>query len=308
MKHIIKSTSLDGVKHTEIGKADYLSIIKAKESLLEALEIEEKLNIVLDNYKELEKFIAEITLENKLLQLKDWDNSMSKKQKLARVFSNYLSSTRLYLDHLMGHISRVYGKNSEEFKDVKLQTNIHYDESFSYRLLDALRNNMQHSSLPITFANVLKSSSSGEEVLSIVTPVLLVSDIGKKFKKTVLTEIEAIDLSDSKNRFDLKTHIREYLGRITEINQYVRDLMESDIKEWKCSILNIIKASEKLHSKKSKVHVYLIKENDSGSVVESNDIFNKFIELREYYVHKNLVLHNFGNRYITTIAERKVHI
>ena len=243
-----------------------------------------------------------------MLQLKDWDGSMSKKQKLSRLFSNYLSSVRLYLDHLMVHISKVYGKGSKEFKDIKYQTNSHYDSSFSYRLLEALRNNMQHSGLPISFSNTLKCNDSGTETFSIVTPTLQIAELDKKFKKSVLVEIKAIDLSDSNNRFDLKTHIRAYIGKMTEINQFVRDLMENDARKWKESISSVIQRSEKLYTEGSKVHVYLLRESGTGELIESNDIFNKFINLREYYINKNLILHNFENRHITTIAERKLHI
>ena len=95
-----------------------------------------------------------------------------------RMFLNYLSSIRTFIDHNETSIKRKFGRNSIEAKELKkIMSNI-YDKYFSYRFLYKLRNYSQHCGLPIedievsatkqedgTFKGEGKIEFSGKELL-----------------------------------------------------------------------------------------------------------------------------------------------
>lgn len=66
-----------------------------------------------------------------------------------RMFLNYLSSIRTFIDHNETTIKGKFGKNSFEAKELKKITNNIYDKFFSYRFFYKLRNYSQHCGLPI---------------------------------------------------------------------------------------------------------------------------------------------------------------
>jgi hypothetical protein len=66
-----------------------------------------------------------------------------------RMFLNYLSSFRTFIDHNETTIKRKYGKDSLEAREFKKLTNNTYDKYFAYRFLYKLRNYSQHCGLPI---------------------------------------------------------------------------------------------------------------------------------------------------------------
>lgn len=66
-----------------------------------------------------------------------------------RMFLNYLSSFRTFVDHNETSIKRKYGTDSHEAREFKKITNNIYDKYFSYRFLCKLRNYSQHCGLPI---------------------------------------------------------------------------------------------------------------------------------------------------------------
>lgn len=68
---------------------------------------------------------------------------------LNRLFLNYLSSFRSFLDHSETTIKRKYGKTSKEAVEFKKITKTHFDENLSYRFFYKLRNFSQHCGLPI---------------------------------------------------------------------------------------------------------------------------------------------------------------
>ncbi len=66
-----------------------------------------------------------------------------------RLFLNYLSSVRAFIDHCKTNINRYFGANSENFSEFKKMLSFFYDDIFAYRFLYKLRNYSQHCGIPI---------------------------------------------------------------------------------------------------------------------------------------------------------------
>lgn len=71
-----------------------------------------------------------------------------------RLFLNYLSSIRTFIDHNKAHINRKFGSGSSEANEFEKITNYYFDKFFSYRFFDQLRNYAQHSGLPLQSFNL----------------------------------------------------------------------------------------------------------------------------------------------------------
>lgn len=67
-----------------------------------------------------------------------------------RRLCNYLSSFRLYLDHVELRLKRVYGKESEQVRQFKKAAAVVFGRSFAYRFFSKLRNYAQHCGPPIS--------------------------------------------------------------------------------------------------------------------------------------------------------------
>ena len=128
----------------EINEEKYFEIKKAKRAYFEILKIEEIYFNLLKNYKEYEVFLFEKSLDSIIYMDYSWDTLKESIHEFDRRIFNFISQVRLYFDQTKGMLKNIYGKNSEEFNQFKLHTNKCYDESFSYRLMEAIRNYTQH--------------------------------------------------------------------------------------------------------------------------------------------------------------------
>lgn len=95
-----------------------------------------------DNFKELLTIIEDVEANNKYLE-------MEYVRSINRVLVNYLSSTKMFLEHTEIKIKKTFGDKSQEFSIWKSATSKEYDDYFSYRFLYQLRNFTQHIGLPI---------------------------------------------------------------------------------------------------------------------------------------------------------------
>jgi hypothetical protein len=71
-----------------------------------------------------------------------------------RLFLNYLSSIRTFIDHNKAYIHRKFGSSSPESNEFEKITHYYFDNFFSYRFFDQLRNYAQHCGLPLQSFNL----------------------------------------------------------------------------------------------------------------------------------------------------------
>lgn len=95
--------------------------------------------------KSLEKFLFKSTSWNGLRREDQAELFLNAN----RLFLNYLSSIRTFIDHLDVFLNRNFGKNSLQYIQFKKILTTFYDNSFAYRFFYKLRNYAQHVGLPI---------------------------------------------------------------------------------------------------------------------------------------------------------------
>lgn len=111
-------------------------------------------DFVKKNHNEMTNYLT-ITLEKIQYKSTKWNDVKRKEAELVffninRLFLNYLSSMRTFLDHSEAFLSRKFGKESSQFLEFKKLTSVFYDNSFAYRFFYKLRNYAQHIGLPLS--------------------------------------------------------------------------------------------------------------------------------------------------------------
>lgn len=284
----------------EISKEEYDKIYFAKNALIEALLIEEKLDLVLENYREFEMELVEHAVNYMLFRNLNWSIFQSERNQLNRRIVNLLSSCRLYLDQLGHHIKQIFGIDTSVCDQIKKFRANEYDTCVSYRIMEALRNFVQHRGYPIhecTYEAKLTNASDGEKEFSYsLTPYILVKEIesDREFKKAVLNEMMSLG-----KKIDIKPHVRKYIESIVNIHNGVRDIL--DTQSWDSTVLCAINRLLSEHNLKiNDISVGLIIETEPGIGHGIVELFSDFIARRKELAHKNKSLVRLASRFVTT--------
>ncbi len=300
MRYLLTQMLLGNLISIEITEQEYIQIETAKNNLLEILYIEEKFDILIGNYLEFELDLLKYAAHNMVRGNETHDELHRGLNQINRRIINLLSTGRLYLDqsiHNLNNISSIKLKITEEIiKEKKKQ----YDQYLSYRVMEALRNYVQHRGYPIqslTYNNKLVGKNPNKRNLFSITPYIQIQELEKdiKFKKEVLKEIK-----QSGEKIDLKLMLREYVEALWNIHAKVRELLKSDILDWEKLFQDAFSKFQSINSKiRSIISLSVIKQNENGSYINSIEINKFIIEYRQELQRKNSTFTKLSNRYVT---------
>jgi len=301
MQYVVRRMTIDGgADYIVVSRAQFEDAKCARKGLLDALSIEEKFDILIENYFEFERDLLEITLRNTLFHEKDWSSFQSEIHLIDRRIINLLTTSRLYLDQLNHQVSSTYGKVSKVQASLKKKLSDEYDSTRGYRVLDALRNFVQHRDLPVFR---LQHGASRKDVASkskrTITPSLSVSRLkdDKSFKKSIIKELELLG-----DNVDLKPLIRESMEAFGRIHSLVRDSWADDVTRWDKAILEL----RKLYQDRFGVFdvgLSVVAIDDNGKIDEAASIFEDLIQRRKSLRQKNLAITRFNAEIITSESE-----
>lgn len=233
---------LDETIEIEISESEYLTAVRAKECLLEALEIEEKFDLVLRNYEEFELELLRIALQGVMHSNWDWSLLVGAIQTLNQRLVNMLTACRLYIDQTSHNLSTIYGAKSPQLTKVLSQASEEYDSRLGYRVLETLRNYVQHRGLPVHGIStpmvwVDNTKDTRKHLRYTADPVVSIQKLleDSKLKPSILDELRS--LGDS---VPLKPLIREYLVGLGQVHSTIRAEMASDLRTWETVIEGLI--------------------------------------------------------------------
>lgn len=209
---------------------DFVTVRESYFTCLNLLWIEEKLNIVSENFYEWEQ---EIKMSYDFLCKNQSDrpdcdlimNNHGTKEiiVLNRRLFNVLNSIRMYRDQVLHDLSELDSKLKSDFEK---ETNRQYDKSFSYQLMEFLRNYMQHQGLVI-------------ERITATIPFFPIKD-GKKllyFAESDYSAIKSIDNFDKKIKSKPERNkemewiniigiLRDYYVQILDLHKHFREITD----------------------------------------------------------------------------------
>ncbi len=194
----------------ELNEQEFNELSEKRTLLLQYVEAQETYRAVLDNHSELE--IALLSIAQEAIHLGHISHSRAMYQRLLldRRYANLLSICRMYLNYAAA-LACTLG-SEERFRTA---TNSAYDSSLGYRVMEALRNYVQHRGFPLSAIshNFRAKEGSGEGPIEVcVIPGLALERLKSdaNFKQAVFSEIEALG-----DKADLRIWGREYVDGIT---------------------------------------------------------------------------------------------
>ena len=281
----------------QLSEYEYAYIKSAKAGLLGALHIEEKFDLLLSNYIEIENELLRLSNENMLYYPGGWSELHDQRRIVSRRMNNLLSSCRLYKDQLL-HLSSLL-KGAEFKKNVKLWTNEAYDKSQSYRIMESLRNFVQHRGEPIhslSCSSKWVSGPTGRKLFTTVVPILKPGKLKEEgdFKSEVLKEVAERD------SIDLKPIIREYVGHLSAIHKKIRDTLRCDVQMWENELYARIEQFEKEFPQERIVGLAAVSMKERGRPIEWIPIFKDFMEDRQRFENRSKNLENLSSWCVTS--------
>jgi hypothetical protein len=125
------------------------SLKGAKRNIFVLLGVEEKFGMIADNYLEYENDLLKLALDHMAWHSIDWPTMHDATFLLNRRLANLLTISRLYTDQVKHDLSQTYGEGHEVPTRVRKEFSTQYDRLLGYRVMEGLRNFVQHRSLLI---------------------------------------------------------------------------------------------------------------------------------------------------------------
>lgn len=292
-----------GVKRVELTQADYELVKTARANLIVAMGIEEKYDIVLQNYLDYERALLTLTLEKMLVRGMDWSSFMDDRQLINWKLFNLLAAARLYCDQVKHNVVSIYGKGSAQFEGICQRFAQEYDGSLAYRVMEKLRNHVQHRSLPVHGVSYPARVRKGRAVRFTVEAFLDLEDLRAegKFSPSVLEEIES---RRGKNP-NVTPFVREYAEALGRIHGWVRATIDGDLKGWSDAVIAIVERAQGALGRAKTTWVRVTAEAADGKVAESWIVNELVPERLSAFARRNVLLPNLSARYVSGRHKRK---
>lgn len=299
MKYGITKLVLGYSPFIEISEDEYRALKIARDFLFEALYLEQKFDLVTEDFIEYEMTLLTYAANAMMFSNLDYIRLQNEVNNINRRLVNLLSACRLYLDHSIHHLSNIYGCTSEKTEAVNQQKCVEYDSNLSYRVLEALRNYVQHRGFPVqkvTYNRSRVEEGDKWELLFSVTPYIKVSELQEdaKFKKSVLHELNKLG-----DEFDIKPFIREFVTSIGNVHKKAREVLREDIQRWEETIHNCIQKFRVEAKADDIIGLGIAIEEDDSTYSEMISIFTDLIEHRQELEKKNRMIGSLARCFVT---------
>jgi hypothetical protein len=213
----------------EVGERDYHDARDCRSFFLTKNKIEEKFNLVLENYIDLERELLSISFMKAVQFGVSWSEGADLRQVVNRKLSNLLSSCRAYLDQTRRALKHRYGSRSDQLVGFKEETHSQYESRLGYRLMEGLRNHAQHCELPVSSITLSKHREprKGADRINSIRISASLDDLRSagKVKNDVLDEV-AVE-NDS---IHLSPYVRDYVTGLIKVQMRVRALLKDETK------------------------------------------------------------------------------
>jgi len=287
MKYGITVLGLGYDQTVELTKEEYDDAIAAKQGVVAALSLEEKINLVLENYVEFELELLQLTTRQMIFTNIQWSKFVGELQLVNRRLVNLLTACRLYIDQTKHEISQLYGNPSNELSATEGALSAEYDSCLGYRVMEALRNHVQHQSLPVdrlTYKQARVEHGTDNRSQNLCAPLLSVTRLEeqKGFKAKVLAELKG-----QGDMVDLKPFARDYVVSLVRAHMELRKRIDGDVSQWDKKLQSVIDRFKEKFPGNPVVGLAVVTMNEAGDIQEAVHIFSQLIERRQELERKN---------------------
>ncbi|MDP1786147.1 hypothetical protein [Nitrosomonas sp.] len=291
MKYQLTLAILDPHQELEIDKERFDFLKRARHTLIEALALEEKYEILISNYLELEQQIVRQAVVAQVRTQSDYSEFFEFRMIFNVALVNLLTAARLYVDQFPRHVRDCLADESQ-LALAKSWLNQAYDSAFEYRFMEALRNHVQHNGVPLHWWSVgSKRTDKGLREFSVslcAEKKHLAEDT--EFKKTVLAECD--------EKVDLLFAARVYMQSLSEVHSKARDAISNSVA---IARLAVQEEQDRYQSSSSGTEDRLLGleaqavENDR--IIERVPLLLQWDDVRKKLQMKNPLLRNISNSF-----------
>ncbi len=209
----------------ELTGTEYASLVSAIQRIYLATGVEEKLDLLLENYLEYESELLQLGLQSCLFTSIDDHRVFREAQLINRRIVNLLTAARMYIDQVKHSLARYF--DPDPAPDIAALFSAEYDQHLEYRIAEALRNHTQHRALPVhtvlAFREWEKKHTAEQRLRFTVIPSVSLEELVDEgeFKASVLAELE----QSGKKFFPLTPILRRYVESLASVHGKVRLLL-----------------------------------------------------------------------------------
>lgn len=306
MKYKLEKRVLSGPYLLNLQKVDFNKYLHARNVILMAISIEEAFDVLIDNYLEFESTLLQSTNQYLIRFIDAHETFQSERRLFNRRLINLLTTSRAYLDQTGHQFSNNFGESSPQYISFNEKGNSEYDAHLGYRVMEALRNHVQHFGWPIhsvLYSAQLIGDLSNAKSISNAKSLYVIHlfmktkylEENNKFNKKMLIELKSIEKKDG---IDLKLMIREYMEGLADIHIEVRALLQETIRKSKEEFSAAIRRFQKRFPKVDPYGLELVAE-DNGNIVTNVSILKELVDSLTILEKKNKNLVKLSKRYVT---------
>ncbi|MEQ1868746.1 MAG: hypothetical protein ABL961_01850 [Vicinamibacterales bacterium] len=282
-------------------EAEFDSIVRSRQGIAAALSIEEKFNVVLENFREYELELLSIAQSRLVFSQNDWSRIQDDIHTVNRRLMNLLSAIRLFLDHVDRELHELYGPQSIPAQVFSEERGKEYDGRLSFRTMEAIRNYTQHRSFPVHELSFLLSADTdgnNRHVRHTITPSLSVASLqaDPKFKKSVAAELKPIG-----KMVQITPMIREYVESIGRIHVKTRSLMAADVETWDATMEQAVGRGKAFFGDDLGIALVRIEGQDEEETwTSTTDLFVDSIHRRRYLQGRSSHAEALARHYVSS--------
>ncbi|GAB6071143.1 hypothetical protein JCM30760_22400 [Thiomicrorhabdus hydrogeniphila] len=293
MRYYLESQLINPTPQIELTEEEFNKIKHAKSTLKAALEIEDKYDLIVSAYVDLEKDVLALTTENMVRWRSSYESFHETRTLVNRRLITILTAARLYLDRLPSKVAKCTDNRAIKSEVESLKSH-EYDTNFEYRFIEALRNSVQHSNLPV------HSVSHGIKRLDIDTD----KDVNQYKSSYMANKSEFVSDGNFKRavfkelpeKVDLLHSVRVYIACLSNIHIQTRALIKEFSDDARTVIENQITVYGEANEQNT-VALEAVKENGLTKV-ESFIVMTDWDDVRLSLIKKNGLLKNLEKRFI----------
>lgn len=284
-----------------LSKADYIRAKHARLVLTEGLFAEERFSILLENYAEFERDLLKLALQDVLFKPGGWSDRIDELHLLNRRLANLLTICRLYTDQTPQTLNNIFGDDSEEAELFRTSANTEYDAHLGYRVMEALRNYVQHKGLPIhavTYGGRWKDDRSMLERW--VVPTMKIEQLREVggFKSSVLEELAQLP-----QPVDIRALTREYMTSLQRLHRTVRETIEAAAGKADRVMDDFVKMWSDGSPSPDLVGLAIVTRSNDDQIVERIPILREISKRRRYLQNRNGLAGDLGRQVVTNRLE-----
>jgi hypothetical protein len=300
MKYGITTSVVTSPGLVELSEQEYLSISSAKRCLLEALFIEQKFEVLIENYFDYETELLSLSTRFMLFPIVTISQMDRESLLINRRLANLLSSGKTYWDQSQRHISNIYRRFPAKIQAVKDEKKHQNSVYIGLRAMDFLRDYAQHYDFPIHMIqrSFTRRNPSDDKMLVTLTPKLDIAELEKDrdFKKF---DLEILKLQG--NEIEIKPLMLQYIESMFRIHMKIRELIHADVLLWEEQITHTIELFKNRFGQEASIlGLAIITESEDGIRQETVDIFTDFLDWRHELETKNSFLEQLSSLYVSS--------